>query len=199
MGLRLCAEFTLPVQYNVTAADRVNELLFELLTRQLAQLGHREVLLQESDCRLLLHNLDLQAAASRHHKDNDEDTIGTLKILCLLLWAHSNIKLVELEAEVDAFGTPREANNTPRSPREVNSSINLSSRCDNLRLFPYIRSRILNPKSQIPIPIFHIWNPGSRIPDPIYPYVDPYMDTYHTYIYGSPIPYSTFHIPYVES
>ena len=66
------------MQYSVTAADGVNELLFDLLTRQLSQLGHREVLLQENDCRLLLLNLDLQAAADRPTKDNDEDTIGIL-------------------------------------------------------------------------------------------------------------------------
>lgn len=35
--------------------------------------------------------------------------------------------IVEMEAEVDSFGTPRDANTTPRSPRETNNT-NIPSR-----------------------------------------------------------------------
>lgn len=51
----------------------MNELLFDLLARQLSQLGLREVLLQESDCRQLLENLELQAAADRVSKEDDSN------------------------------------------------------------------------------------------------------------------------------
>lgn len=56
-------EFGVPLQYTVTAADWCNNLLFDLLTRQLSNLGHREVVLQDSECQLLLEYLHLQAAA----------------------------------------------------------------------------------------------------------------------------------------
>lgn len=63
------------MQYSVTEADWVNDLLFELLTRHLSQLGHREVILEESDCRLLLKNLNLQAAADCKSEDTDRNFI----------------------------------------------------------------------------------------------------------------------------
>lgn len=76
----IIAEFNLPVPYSATPADAVNELLFELLTRQLSQLGHREVLLQDHDCSQLLHYLGLHAASSatadRPAREQDEDTNG---------------------------------------------------------------------------------------------------------------------------
>lgn len=66
-----CIEFSLPVRYEPSPADAVNELLFELLSRQLGQLGLREVLLEESDCRQLLENLELQAAAHTSFKEDN--------------------------------------------------------------------------------------------------------------------------------
>jgi hypothetical protein len=91
------AEFKSPVRYSPSAADSVNELLFDLLTRQLSQLGLQEVILQESDCRELLKNLDLQAAADSPLKDNDfqnskgenkryyQSLIPTLTLTCCFL------------------------------------------------------------------------------------------------------------------
>ena len=64
------------MQYCVTEADWVNDLLFELLTRQLSQLGHREVILEENDCRLLLKNLNLQAAADCKTDDADRNSFS---------------------------------------------------------------------------------------------------------------------------
>lgn len=64
-------EFKAPIRYIPNPADTVNELLFDLLTRQLSQLGLREVILQEGDCRQLLENLNLQAAADCPHKEED--------------------------------------------------------------------------------------------------------------------------------
>jgi len=97
------------VRYGPTEADGVNELLFELLTRQLDELGHREVTLQEEDCRQLLASLELESAAATT-SDVDDNTN-------------------EREAQTDAGHTPREASSTPRSPRDWtgSSASNLST------------------------------------------------------------------------
>uniref|UniRef100_A0A0N7ZXW0 Protein SZT2 n=1 Tax=Daphnia magna TaxID=35525 RepID=A0A0N7ZXW0_9CRUS len=98
-------EFKAPIRYIPNPADTVNELLFDLLTRQLSQLGLREVILQEGDCRQLLENLNLQAAADCPHKEEDFPNNS-----------------VDADTEVESFATAREANSTPRSPRDINIS-----------------------------------------------------------------------------
>ena len=62
------------MRYGPTETDGVNELLFQLLIRQLAELGHREVALQEEDCRQLLINLELESANSPPSPPEDEVT-----------------------------------------------------------------------------------------------------------------------------
>ena len=80
----LIIEFSIPLLHRVPStgapsADSANDLLFELLTRQLSQLGHREVILQEEECHQFLVNLNLQVAGEplANHKE-DEDTNGML-------------------------------------------------------------------------------------------------------------------------
>ena len=101
------------MQYSVTEADWVNDLLFELLTRQLSQLGHREVILEESDCHLLMKNLNLQTSADCKNGDAERNSIFYHPIH-FHFTRHSPLALIlgDLPAESDGFGSPRKAHGT---------------------------------------------------------------------------------------
>jgi hypothetical protein len=123
-------EFKSPVRYIPSSADTVNELLFDLLTRQLSQLGLQEVILQDNDCRELLKNLELQAASECPLKDDDfPNNNGKLIKDSIKFWFDFNIfsfffptrGTLDPDTEVDSFATAREAI-TPRSPRDINLS-----------------------------------------------------------------------------
>ena len=93
------------MRYGPTEADGVNQLLFELLTRQLDELGHREVTLQEEDCRQLLASLELESAAATTSDVYDNTN--------------------ETEAQTDAGHTP---SRMPLNPSRVTRSRSASPR-----------------------------------------------------------------------
>lgn len=84
------------------------------------------MILQEGDCRQLLENLNLQAAADCPHKEEDfPNNSGRQLFYKPIVTLNSTVILaltVDADTEVESFATAREANSTPRSPRDINIS-----------------------------------------------------------------------------